>query len=414
MKSRALRLTLLALLVAAFAGGAYVVWSEESQGRAAALAARTLDDRIDGLSRTLLDIKGAQPGYVAAGQGDDYWFTRVEALLASARQSWPALRAAAITTQAQTDIDTARGLIDDFGEMDRRAREYVRNGQRLLASDLVFSDGIEKIDTAVAALRKAAARERDERDAVIAARKRSQLLAAAGFGALAILIAFALVPTPAPAPAVAAVTPTASRERDVEPAAAVRIHAPAPEPAPAPAAAAPIKSAPAPSAAPVAPKEPAVDLPAVASLCSDLSRVVDTRALAPVLERAARLLDATGVVVWIADPDGRELAPIIAHGYPPHLVTRLGTIPRDAENVTAAAFRTGLVQTMNADMISSGAIAAPLLSPSGPVGVIAAEVLNEGERRETTRAIAAIVAAQLAALMGPPTTRAVNGEVARA
>ena len=143
----------------------------------------------------------------------------------------------------------------------------------------------------------------------------------------------------------------------------------------------------------------------MAALCSDLSRAVDTRALPPALERAARLLDASGLVIWIADPDGRELMPVMAHGYPQNLVSRLGTIARDAENVTAAAFRTGLVQTVKADAISHGAIAAPLLTPAGPVGVMAAEVLNDGERRESTRAAAVIVAAQLATLMGPPAAR---------
>jgi hypothetical protein len=153
------------------------------------------------------------------------------------------------------------------------------------------------------------------------------------------------------------------------------------------------------------PAAAALDLPGVAALCTDLSRAIDTRALPPALERAAKLLDASGLVIWVADPDGRELLPVMAHGYPQNLVTRLGTIPRDAENVTAAAFRTGLVQTVKADTISHGAIAAPLLTPAGPVGVMAAEVLNDGERREATRAAAAIVAAQLATLVGPPAAR---------
>jgi len=129
------------------------------------------------------------------------------------------------------------------------------------------------------------------------------------------------------------------------------------------------------------------------------------RALPPALERAARHLDASGLVIWVADPDGRELLPVMAHGYPQNLISRLGSMSRDAENVTAAAFRTGLVQTVNADKISHGAIAAPLMTPAGPVGVMAAEVLNDGERREATRAAAAIVAAQLATLMGPPAAR---------
>jgi hypothetical protein len=139
--------------------------------------------------------------------------------------------------------------------------------------------------------------------------------------------------------------------------------------------------------------------------------VVDTRALPAALERAAAVLDASGLVIWIADPDGRELAPIVAHGYPEHLLVRLGTIDRNAENVTAAAFRTGLVQTVKADAVSHGAIAAPLLAASGPVGVIAAELQHDPERRDDTRAIAAIVAAQLATLMGPPSRKA---EAARA
>ena len=150
------------------------------------------------------------------------------------------------------------------------------------------------------------------------------------------------------------------------------------------------------------PSAPGVDLAGIAALCSDLTRLTDTRALPGALEQAASLFNASGLVLWVADPDGRELAPVIAHGYPQNLVSRMGTIPRDAENATAAAFRTGLVQIVKADKISHGAIAAPLLSPAGPLGVMAAELLQDGERREATRAAVTIVAAQLSTLMGPP------------
>ena len=82
-----------------------------------------------------------------------------------------------------------------------------------------------------------------------------------------------------------------------------------------------------------------------------LSRVDDTVSLPPLLERAAALLDAAGIVLWIADPDGRELNPVLAQGYPQHLVNRLGTIPRNAENATAAAYRTGVLQTVYGDAV---------------------------------------------------------------
>ena len=71
-----------------------------------------------------------------------------------------------------------------------------------------------------------------------------------------------------------------------------------------------------------------------------------------------------------------------------------------------------MVQTLPSDAVSHGAIAAPLLTAAGPVGVMAAEVLNNREREEATRAAAAIVAAQLATLMGPPSSRARKAEVA--
>ena len=111
-------------------------------------------------------------------------------------------------------------------------------------------------------------------------------------------------------------------------------------------------------------------------------------------------------MLWIADPDGRELSPIVTHGYSQQMVARLGTILRDAENVTASAFRTSLMQTVDTDAVSNGAIAAPLVTPAGCVGVMAAEMRHEGEKDSLKLAAAAIVAAQLATLVGPPSTRA--------
>jgi hypothetical protein len=47
----------------------------------------------------------------------------------------------------------------------------------------------------------------------------------------------------------------------------------------------------------------------------------------------------------------------------------------------------------------------PLVTPTGCVGVMAAEVRHGGERHDTKLAAAAIVAAQLATLVGPPSSR---------
>jgi hypothetical protein len=65
-----------------------------------------------------------------------------------------------------------------------------------------------------------------------------------------------------------------------------------------------------------------------------------------------------------------------------------------------------LLQTVHGDAVSNGAIAAPLVTPTGCVGVMAAEVRHEGERDAAKLAAATIVAAQLATLVGPPSSRA--------
>lgn len=404
MKSRAFRFALHVLFVGIVAAAAYVVWKKESEATAASAAARAFAERAHAASRALLEIKSAEPGYVAAGQGEDYWIAKVEALIGSTRESLASLRSAALSADARGELEVAGELLDDFEQMDRRARDYSRNGQRLLASDLVFSDGIEKMDGAVAAVERARLTETETILAGINRGRREALMAGAGAAALGLLLMFVLVPLPrSPDPVAAPVAEAAAAGPPREAAAAPPARKPIPGSPPAVAdRTPPARPAPAISAKPA---PPALDLPGMAALCTDLSRAIDTRALPPALERAAKILDASGLVIWVADPDGRELLPVMAHGYPQTLVTRLGSIPKDAENVTAAAFRTGLVQTVKADTVSHGAIAAPLLTPAGPVGVMAAEVLNDGERREATRAAAAIVAAQLATLMGPPTAR---------
>lgn len=417
MKSRALRVALAVLFVLVLGTAAYAVWNQESQVRTTTHASLNFDARTWLAVRSLLEIKSAQPGYVAAGQGDEYWSTKVDGLLKETREGLAALRASARVPVAQAEIDAAAASLEDFEQMDRRAREYTHGGQRLLASDLVFSDGIEKIDGAVASLERARSLEDAARGEDVRQRRRAQLLALTGAAAAGFLVLALLTPlpyesvvqtpvesrTPAAPAAKTAGTPAAASPARREASKGARhsgapvqtgqsvqaVQNPQPSPRPAPNAAA-----------------PAIDLGALASLCTDLARVLDTRGLPGALERAAKILDAGGIVIWIADPDGRELAPVLAHGYPQNILSRMGTIGRDAENVTAAAFRTGLVQTVKADDVSPGAIAAPLLTPSGTVGVMAAEVLHEGERREAVRAAAGIVAAQLATLMGPPAPRA--------
>ena len=172
---------------------------------------------------------------------------------------------------------------------------------------------------------------------------------------------------------------------------------------PPPAAAAEVAPVQAPAPTVALPPDPSPDLEAVASVCRDLARLADTTSLPSLLERTATALDASGVMLWVADPDGRELTAIAAHGYPKNMLARMGTIRKDAENLTAAAFRTGLLQIIIATPDSPGGIAVPLVNPSGCMGVMSAEVRRDGERQPARLAVATIVAAPLATLVAPAT-----------
>lgn len=431
MRSRAARLTLVILFVAALGVTAYLFWMGESLSRSEAAAARTFDEGAHAVTRTLLDVRSAQQAYVAAGQGIESWSPRVVDGLSKVRAGVAALRAAATSPQAQTDLDASASVLKEFEQLDKRIAGYTRGGNHLAAADLIFADGRQRLDAALAGLDRARKIELTARDEAGATFERRQVFALAAASAASVLAILLLASVPEPeAPPVSlsraatpprpepAATPAPTPHEEWSPPKRVGGGAP-PAPATAvdgdaaPAATAEPRSEPAAAVVPLhvvagmaaASAAPATDMSGLARLCGDLACVADTRALPDLLERAAGLLDASGIILWIADPDGRELNPIFAQGYPPQLVSRLGTIPRDAENATAAAFRTSLLQTVNADPISDGAIAAPLVTPAGCIGVMAAEVRNAREKRDDTLAAAAIVAAQLATLVGPPSAK---------
>jgi hypothetical protein len=249
--------------------------------------------------------------------------------------------------------------------------------------------------------------------------RREQLVYGAAAAAAALLIILMLLPIPAadsqhgsPAVSASASTAPSLSDLDLRTEAAERRSVPLPSSKrQTPNSQRPIPNAqlPAPNSqrAPtlVTPPPSVPNLEHVAAVCSELARVTDTSALPAILERTAAALDASGIVLWVVDPDGKELEPIVSHGYPASLLSRMGPIAREADNVTAAAFRTGLLQVVAGGGTSSGAIAAPLVNPAGCIGVMSAELRHAGEKQPMRLAVATIVAAQLATLVAPPAAR---------
>jgi hypothetical protein len=429
------RLTLLIVFLAAMGATAYLFWMAERQSRLTETTSRTFDASARAAERTVFELRSAQQAYVAAGQGEDFWIGRATELADDLRSRVAWLKADAGPTSASA-FDDALSALQDLDQMDRRARENVRSRQPALAADQIFTTGLDLTRKIADGIERGRAAEINARDDIRTALQRREVFSLGAAAAAATLVVLLLMPSrravliaqPSLLAAIPAVHPAAPLFDDFSlaidsldtldgdegwtravapPTPSTSPSAPPALPPPATPLELPADAAPVVAATPI----PAVDLQAVATVCSDLARVVDTRALPELLERTAGVLDASGIILWIADPDGRELAPIVTHGYSTNLVTRLGTIARDAENVTAAAYRTSLLQTVKADAVSNGAIAAPLVTPGGCVGVMAAEVRHEAERQDTVLAAASIVAAQLAALVGPP-SRGAKAEAA--
>jgi hypothetical protein len=145
-----------------------------------------------------------------------------------------------------------------------------------------------------------------------------------------------------------------------------------------------------------------VNLSAAAELCADLSRVMDGRDVPALFERIGPVLGAKGMVLWIADATGGMLRPSLTMGYPERVIERLGELQADSDNVTSLAFRSGRSQSVNGTAPAApGAIAVPLMTASGCVGVLSAEVTRTRPDHETL-AVARMIAAQIAAIIPAP------------
>ena len=384
------RLVLVFAGLAALAAAGALDWSSQTRTNSADARLRLATDASRHALIDASDLRAAQQAYVAVGQGEDFWFARVTALSKDLDDVLTVFRTHLSSAEALVAADTAASALQDFQQVDRRAREYAHARQLSQASDIVFGDGFELTQRLTSALTQAITAEAVAHDAATAEARRweaSVLAAGGGIATLALLLLILGRAQRPPEPiAILSEPPLAISGKTLGDLNDFGV-----------ATRASVRS--------VTPEVPSIDLAAIASVCSDLARVLDTRAVPALLERAATILDASGIVVWIADPDGRELSPILMHGYPPRVATRLGTIVRDAGNVTAAAYRTGLIQTVKGDAVSSGAIAVPLVGTVNCLGVMAVETKNGGEQREPLLAAAKIIASQLSTLVGPPSAR---------
>lgn len=385
MHRRAVRLSIAVVLLASGAVAASVAWSGERRIAMLAAAERDVAMQIERLSSAVADVAAAQQAYLAPGGSPSDAFERVSAAAQQIATELAAVRSRARSKTAAATLSALTGDLSALLAADRQIREHVTSAETLLAADLITGAAHEVL-TAMGGrlkdLREAeAAAYAAERDTI-----RQRTWTTIGGVAFVWTIGLLLL---APLPRHDIVAPTAA----AVPGAAVPRTAPAAA-SPPPDRLADLVNLPNQSQISNLKSQRDTDLAAAADLCTAISRVTSTEALPELLERAAHLLDASGLIVWMGAGD--ELFAAVSHGYDARIIGRLGTIKRTAENATAAAWRTGALQIVDADAMSNGAIVAPMFGPDRCIGVFAVEVRHGREQDAATRAVATMIAAQLA------------------
>jgi hypothetical protein len=198
MKNLTVRLLATLVAIAALGAGGYQAWQLEKENRAGEQARAQVADRIHNLTIAVAETRAQQEAYVAAGQGSAFWAAKVAQALARFDNEVGELKPLLATAEARSAIDAAVNSIETFRKMDVRAREYARNGQELLASDLIFADGFEMTAAALNQLETARAAEGASGDSSSQAIRRSQLqVIGAGVGVCVIML-IALTPRATP------------------------------------------------------------------------------------------------------------------------------------------------------------------------------------------------------------------------
>jgi hypothetical protein len=376
--SRALRLMFGAIGLIAIGVAALLLIRTEREIGQRAESIRAFDQHARDAADALEEARVGQHGYVAAGQGEAFWIGKVAGNMDALSAALAALAGAA-TAGSRTAIEEATASAREFGNIDQRVREYLTSDQPLMAADIIFTEGSDTAATAARQVETARLAEHQMFDREVAELRKQQATMLGSAAAVVGLVVLLLIPVRR-APAGQSVedgTTSAAPSRFVAP----------PPPASAPAAARP---------APVAGSL----LRTAATLATDFGRVSDLEELTRLLGRAANVLDASGLMVWMGSGPGGDLRPVLAHGYSSQMLARIPPVARSADNAAAAAYRSGTLQIVLARPgAASGAVVAPILSADGCIGALSAEIRGGGETSELVQALATIFASHLAGVL---------------
>src|SRR5437870_3166054 len=283
MRSSALRVTVVALVLIAFAAAAAFLFNTERQIAASTAALRAFDRQARDASDALGDARASEQAYVAAGQGVAFWMSKVSATADAVTSSVDSLRRSASSANARAALDEAAATVAEFTAVDRRSRDYLISSEPRIAGDVIFTEGAERAAASARQIESARLAEHQDFDAFEAQLRRQQAMAAAGAGAFTIFAVLLLAPIRRQAPT--ADSEDARVDRADPSMLALNL-----------------------------PREERLSIPrstsvgpvmrTAADLATEFGRVRDLQDLGRLLGRTADLIDASGMVVWIGNASG--------------------------------------------------------------------------------------------------------------
>ena len=422
MTNRILRTILVVLALAAQAAAGFFLVRAERQKAATRDAFHNVVRDTGRVQALIGELRTAEAGLVATGQDPAEWAPKLAALVQAVGDTLGKIDRASLSSESGQDLAAVTEAVAVSAKLSDHVRDLVASEQPLTASSIVYGDAAQHLGTASAALASVAATEGQAVDREVARVSLNEAFAFGGATAWTLIVLLILLPRvtveATPESAENAETTTVGLSLGGPPAAGpgsfgdgfdldLSWHTQ--------------------QAAAVSPEPPhesereleddvrrdpglrlnmdaQVDLAEAARLCTDLARVKETGELAGLLGRAAELLDASGIVLWLVGPDGAALRPAASHGYSDQALARMKTLSGRSENAVSVAFRTGRLEVVRGGRDKSGAVVAPVVTPAGCVGAVAAEFRHGAEASPSVQAVATIVAAQLASLVAETAT----------
>jgi hypothetical protein len=357
MRTRVLRAVVTLTLLGA---GAWAVVELTRFARYAALPDATAT-RVDRMHARLAELGLAQTGYLGPSEDPTVWFDRFTMLVADMSAATGEIGASLRSTEGTAALRTLADQTASLAQSDVAARDSLLTGDAYTASRIIFGESraaIVTMQNALATLRTAEAATL-ERERAAALERAGTLLG--GVGLMWVVGVLVLAATGLP-----------SRRTTMTPAVNVSPAAPSG-------------------------RAPSIDLEAAAGLCMEMARVETSDGIATLLGRAAGVIDAEQLTLWVGAGD--DLLPVMKHGTSSR-PGAAGPVRRSADHPAARAWRRAVLQTVAADGGSNGEILAPLIGPGGCNGVLAVELRSGRETEPLSRALVVMIAAQLSSVVG--------------